>query len=111
MPFKDPEYRRKYRRKWYARNKESEKAHVRRRKLEIKKWFKDYKKNLKCSKCSESHIATLEFHHKSKKNKENQIAIMVNDGCSIDKIKGEISKCQILCANCHRKIHYKNNKL
>jgi len=111
MPFKDKEYRLIYRRKWYSQNKESEKAHVRRRKLEIKKWFKDYKRNLKCSRCSENHLATLEFHHKSQSQKEKSIGIMVNDGVSINKILAEIKKCQVLCANCHRKVHHKNNKL
>jgi hypothetical protein len=111
MPFKNRKYRLIYRRKWYAKNKESEKAHVRRRKLEIKKWFKNYKKNLKCSKCSESHPATLEFHHKFGSKKEKAIGNMVNDGVSIKNILIEIKKCQVLCANCHRKIHYKNDKL
>ena len=110
MPFKDPEYRRKYRREWYKKNKESEKKHVKRRKLEIKKWFKNYKKSLFCKKCSEKHPATLDFHHKSKNEKEREIGFMVNDGYSIKKIKQEIKKCEVLCANCHRKIHYKNNK-
>jgi len=113
MPFKNPEYRRKYRRKWYAQNKESEKAHVKRRKLELKNWFWEYKKNLSCSKCLESHPATLEFHHKQKYVKEKAIGNMVDDGCSIKRILSEIKKCKVVCANCHKKIHYKNksNKL
>ena len=107
MPFKDPEYRRKYRRKWYSKNKESEKGHVRRRKLEIKKWFAEYKKKLSCSECDENHPATIEFHHKEENQKEKGIAIMVNDGCSIKKISEEMRKCEVLCSNCHRKLHYK----
>ena len=105
MPFKDRAYRLKYRRKWYANNKESEKRHVRRRKLELKKWFRDYKKKLSCSECAENHPATLEFHHKSQKDRD--IGVMVNDGCSINKILKEIQKCKVLCSNCHKKLHYK----
>ena len=106
MPFKNPEYRRKYRRKWYTKNKESEKAHVRRRKLELKKWYQSYKKKLSCLKCSESHPATLEFHHKIRRSKKNDVGILVNDGYSISIILEEIKKCKVLCANCHRKLHY-----
>jgi len=111
MPFKNKEYQLAYRRKWYAQHKDSEKAHVRRRKLEIKKWFREYKSKLKCQKCLENHPATLEFHHKSQKQKEKAIGYMVNDGVSITKILAEIEKCEVLCANCHRKLHHKNNKL
>jgi len=108
MPLKDPEKRREYRRKWYKGNSKSEIAHVKRRKQEIRKWFIEFKKNLKCSVCSESHPATIEFHHKSGENKENEIGFMVGHGYSIESIRKEIEKCQVVCANCHRKIHHKH---
>lgn len=107
MPYKDPEKRRACRRRWYANNKKSEKDHVKRRKNEIKKWFEYYKSKLFCLKCKENHPATLEFHHKTRKNKEMMVAIMVYNGYSIERIKKEMEKCIVLCANCHRKVHYK----
>jgi vacuolar-type H+-ATPase subunit E/Vma4 len=107
MPIKDPEKRREYRRMWYALNNESERAHVSRRKKEIKKWFIEYKESLKCIKCGENHPATLDFHHKNRKDKLFGINTKVHAGYSIDKIKKEIEKCEVLCANCHRKLHYK----
>jgi hypothetical protein len=110
MPYKDLEKRRECRRRWYSNNKESEKNHVKKRKEKIRKWFENYKSNLKCAICSENHLATLEFHHNSN-NKENGIADMTHNGYSIDKIKKEIEKCEILCSNCHRKEHYKINNL
>ena len=110
MPFKDPEKRRIYRMKWYSLHKESETAHVQRRKKEIKKWLWEYKKSLRCSICSESHPAIIDFHHVEGK-KEKSIAQMITDGYSIENIKKELSKCIPLCANCHRKFHAKNNKL
>ena len=110
MPYKDKEERLACRRRWYSENKSSEKAHVKRRKGEIRTWFQKYKESLKCSKCEENHPATIDFHHKVGK-KENGISKMVADGYSINRIKKELEKCDVLCANCHRKVHFKNNKL
>jgi len=107
MPSKDAEYRRKYRREWYTKNKKSEKAHVKRRKDKLRKWFWDYKKKLKCSICGEKHPSTLEFHHKNNSKKDKNVCKMVCDGMSIKRILNEIKKCQILCSNCHKKKHYK----
>jgi hypothetical protein len=113
MPFRNREYRLVYRRKWYAKNRKSENAHVKRRKLEIKKWFFEYKSNLSCSKCEENHPATLEFHHKRDQKKDKAIGNMVADGCSIKKILEEVKKCEVLCSNCHKKFHFdeKTNKI
>lgn len=110
MPYKDLEKRRECRRKWYANNKESEKAHVVRRKKEIRSWFEKFKKTLRCKKCGENHPATLDFHHKNSKEKDLGMGFMSYYGYSIERIKKEISKCIVLCANCHRKLHYTENK-
>ena len=92
--YKDPEYRDKV------------KAQVRERQDSITKWFKEYKLSLKCEICGESHPACLDFHHRDPEEKDIEIARAVNRGRSIEKIKQEIDKCQVLCANCHRKLHY-----
>jgi hypothetical protein len=47
----------------------------------------------------------LEFHHRSGKDKA--ISVLVTGGYPIEKIKAEISKCDVLCANRHRKITHK----
>ena len=110
MPYKDVEKRRACRRKWYAENSESEKAHIKKRKLEIRKWFWRYKSGLKCVKCGENHVATIDFHHRIGE-KENGVSKMVADGYSIERILKELKKCEVLCSNCHRKIHFRNNKV
>lgn len=68
-----------------------------------REWFNNYKKELKCSNCGESDICCLDFHHINPNEKEKAISEMIS--CSIDKIKEEINKCIVLCANCHRKLH------
>ena len=110
MPYKDLEKRRECRRRWYAKNKKSEKAHVARRRKEIRDWFVDYRSNLQCSMCKENHPATLDFHHKDSGTKDLTVTHMTYYGYSRDAIKKEIEKCIILCANCHRKLHFNNKK-
>lgn len=109
MPYKDKEKRREYRRKWYQLNSTSEKKHVKTRKKQLRIWLDNYKKNLSCTICFENHPATIDFHHIS--GKEFEIAYMVSNGYSIKRIEEELKKCKVLCSNCHRKIHYSNNKI
>ncbi len=54
-----------------------------------------------CVDCGESDIAVLEFDHLD--NKDRSISQLVLDGASWDVISAEIAKCQVRCANCHRK--------
>jgi len=49
----------------------------------------------------------LDFHHI--KGKDFTISEKVREGCSLDTIKKEIEKCILVCANCHREIHYKES--
>lgn len=59
--------------------------------------FKD-----KCICCGESDVACLDFHHLN--DKYESLSHM--NSHSTDTINKEINKCVILCANCHRKLHY-----
>jgi len=47
----------------------------------------------------------LEFHHKDESQKDLEINVLCNDGYSIERIKDELRKCVLLCANCHREVH------
>ena len=72
------------------------------RKEVIRKYVNSFK--IKCSKCDESHIACLDFHHLT--DKEINIAQMQQYMWSNNRIKKELDKCIVLCSNCHRKLHY-----
>jgi len=85
---------------------EKRKLYHKNRKENIKNYIKKYKETHICISCGESHISTLDFHHKDSTSKENTINVLYKNGCSMDKIKKEINKCVILCSNCHRKLHY-----
>jgi len=96
-----------YRKEYYHRNKESEKTRIRKRTEDLGKFLKDYKNSgLSCQRCGENHPATLQFHHKDPSLKTVAVSSMVAHGYSKDKILEEISKCEVLCANCHFKEHY-----
>jgi hypothetical protein len=56
-----------------------------------------------CETCGEKDPIVLEFDHVNPSTKEFNIAEMANKGFSLEKIKEEISKCRVLCANCHRR--------
>lgn len=59
------------------------------------------------SKCS----AALDFHHKDPAQKDFAISAKGHTR-SWDKVKIELDKCVLVCANCHREIHYSScNKL
>ena len=74
----------------------------------IIEWFTDYKKTLKCKECGESRYWVLDFHHRDPKEKDVEVSTLMRRG-NKTKILKEIEKCDVLCANCHRDLHFKEN--
>lgn len=104
MPRKNKLKEKIYHAKWYKKNKIRVRNRIKERRKELQLWFKEYKKTLKCNRCPENHPACLEFHHKDRNKKEKTISfIFKRTGWGIKRVMEEISKCEILCANCHRK--------
>ena len=96
----------------YANNKQIflDRNHERRN-----KWrdiFFDLKSKSKCCECGETHMATLDFHHKDQETKDftlGRIWSKYPNEANIQLLKEEISKCIVLCSNCHRKLHWNAN--
>lgn len=61
----------------------------------------EYLKNHPCVDCGESDPVVLEFDHLS--DKECNISSLAVSSYSLKKIEEEIAKCEVCCANCHRK--------
>ena len=101
---------RKYNREYYQRNRkhllEKQKEKNRRHLKRIGEWLSEYKKGLACIRCSESHPATLQFHHRDPKEKEFSIGEYRRGKFSRERILKEIGKCDVICANCHSKEHW-----
>ncbi len=115
MPWKDKskyrteayrEYMRDYQRSWHQRNRARRIANVYERKKRLWEFYNQLKATLECARCGENHPATLQFHHRDPQKKDFNLSEAVNDGYSIEKIKREVAKCTVLCANCHAKEHY-----
>lgn len=63
-------------------------------------------KGNQCEVCGYSkNSAALEFHHKDPNNKEFSITLRECSNHSLQKLKDEVVKCSLLCANCHREYH------
>ena len=79
---------------------------VKKRRAKVKQLSLLYKGN-KCEKCGYSKCSdALEFHHKNSEEKEFGISSKGYTR-SWKKVKEELDKCILLCANCHRELHYK----
>jgi hypothetical protein len=70
------------------------------------KFRRDYVKSKKDKPCSDCGICypwyVMEFDHVRGKKQFN-LSIVGSMMCSIEKIDREIAKCDLVCANCHRK--------
>lgn len=110
MPHKDKEARRLYNREYREKNKERFAQHYRKKALrrgkEIRAWFQEYKRTLKCNRCPENHPACLDFHHVNGSEKKYTVNEMVTRRWGRARILKAIEECEVLCANCHRKEHH-----
>lgn len=60
-----------------------------------------------CKQCGYSRCPTaLEFHHRDSSLKDGSPSSFT----SWNKFKLELDKCDLLCANCHREIHYEDRQ-
>jgi predicted RNA-binding Zn-ribbon protein involved in translation (DUF1610 family) len=81
---------------------------VQRRRKKVKRLLVEYKGG-KCEKCGYNKcIEALDFHHKNPNEKDFGISANGHTK-SLDKLKKEVDKCQLVCANCHREIHAEEN--
>jgi hypothetical protein len=99
-----------YHKHWYATHKEAHKARVQSAAQLNRQRFIAWKAQQHCCRCPENHPACLEFHHRNPAQKEMNISQAWRLGYSWEHLMREIAKCDILCANCHRKLHYEEGR-
>lgn len=78
--------------------------HLSNSRKKLKEKLVEYKGG-KCERCGyDKCITALEFHHLDPREKD--FGIGSKDVLSFEKCKKEVDKCILVCANCHREIHY-----
>jgi hypothetical protein len=77
------------------------------RQLETTLWFFRYKYTLRCQHCGMDHPGCIQFHHRDKGEKKAEVSNLRQT--SIKQLLHEIDKCDVLCANCHAKLHWKEH--
>ena len=93
-----------YDRERYKNSDKERQRKKRNQKLVIEKsrnYIWEYLSNNPCIQCGESDPVVLEFDHVDRNTKVNNVSELLK--FSIEKVKKEIEKCQVLCANCHRR--------
>lgn len=112
MPHSDPEKRKAYHAKymkevWYPKNKEKHISYVQRNKDRVYEFIDAFKREGSCTDCGLSGKEfpyVLDFDHKENGiNKKFNIGSWSHSVLSIETIRAEIEKCELVCANCHRK--------
>tara|TARA_R110000822_G_scaffold285119_1_gene406498 strand:+ start:459 stop:872 length:414 start_codon:yes stop_codon:yes gene_type:complete len=90
---------------YYEKNKGKQKKQIYEAKLKRieknRRFLFAYLSKHVCIDCGESDPRVLEFDHQ--KDKEYNVSILLHGGYSQDKIQKEIDKCEVRCANCHRR--------
>lgn len=94
---------------YYLKNKDKVLFIKKNRKERVKEFIRELK-NKPCMDCGIFYpYYVMDFDHRDS-NKEFGINTAARAGFSIKRIKLEISKCDLVCANCHRERTYKRKQ-
>lgn len=69
-----------------------------------------YLKTHPCVDCGQKDILVLEFDHRDKASKIIEVSRIIRGFGSLKKLSEEVAKCDVRCANCHRRKTEKENK-
>lgn len=98
-------FKKNWKKRYYKNHEHYRKRHNKSRKKirekNARKVFEYLKKN-PCLICGESDPIVLEFDHREDTEKIESISNLILNS-NWKKIKNEINKCDVLCANCHRR--------
>lgn len=96
------DYHKEYNQKPEIKAKNKRKSRLRH--LKFKSWAIEYLGG-KCKRCGlVDKTCVYDFHHYDPTTKDVAFSLLL--GHSFETMKIEIDKCILLCANCHRLVHY-----
>ena len=93
-------------RRWRAANPLRAKAAEKKAYQKRDQWIQSFKKQ--CKFCPEDRSPCLDFHHRDSGEKLGTIG--QSRYWSRAKLLEEIQKCDVVCANCHRWLHWEENR-
>lgn len=93
-------------RAWVNANRGPYREYCRLRRAKIFQWLTSIKVKTRCKFCGEKEPVCLDFHHRETEQKKFNIGISWH-AVSRKKLEAEVAKCDVLCSNCHRKLHAK----
>lgn len=70
--------------------------------LKAKEFVFNYLRAHPCVDCAEVDLVVLEFDH-CRGTKSHNISDLIRTGSAISTLSKEIAKCEVVCANCHRR--------
>lgn len=92
---------------WYPKNKEKHISYVRKNTERVLEFIDEYKRSHACVDCGFSgkdFPFVLDFDHQDGgRTKKFNVGSWRHSVLSIEAVKKEIAKCELVCANCHRK--------
>ena len=101
------EEKRRYDREYHAKRSPEKKLRKQQLQKERAKGnlalIRKYKASKGCADCGERDPIVLDFDHHDPKTKKLQIGDCTRLGWSLKKIMIEVKKCDVVCANCHRR--------
>lgn len=93
--------------KWYDSNKEKQLECVRKNNVRYKdrnrEYIWEYLLKHPCVDCGETDPVILEFDHREPKHKSCNVSDFVRTKACLKRLITEIEKCDVRCANCHRR--------
>ena len=96
---------RAYTNDWYGRNRSKQIANARIRRdhraAELRSWLRNYLADHPCVDCGETNIDLLDFDHL--RDKRDNVSTLARGAVSFEVLKAEVDKCDVRCANCHRR--------
>lgn len=97
----------------YQRNKTYYVKKASKRNTEIRNKVLDYLGSYlsthPCIDCGETDLLVLELDHKDRQVKDDSISQMIRRSVSFEVFVRELKKCDVRCANCHRRKTEKEN--
>lgn len=99
---------------WYPLNKDKHISYVRRNKQRVTEFIDAYKRDRSCIDCGflgKEFPYVLDFDHlEGGVTKKFNIGSWSRSVLSVEAIEREIAKCELVCANCHRKRTFKKSR-